>query len=133
MHYIPASVVFLSLWVGCGDQEKSTYGEMGSSTVASVESDSGVPPFCDDMEVEVNGRNIETVGDPSVGDTWQIRMFCHESLMTGANILQFAPPSRATVAPDMTDATFVQPGTTAMLLQSGNIQFRTEFNVLAAP
>ena len=89
--------------------------------------------MCEDaMTVEVNGRDIEDVGDPHVGDEWAIRMFCQDILMTGANLLKFTPPSIAVVASEMTDATFVQSGAATMLLQSGNRSVTYELVVHAA-
>ena len=127
-----AATLTLFTLVSCADDGKpEPYGN-SESTVAAVGSDTGIPPFCNDMRVEANGTDIDATPDPRVGETWQLRMFCHDSLMTGANILQFAPPSRATVAAEMTDATFMESGPTSMLLQSGNIQYRTDLTVLPA-
>jgi len=119
-------------FAGCAkDTGDSLYGDDGSGAVKST-IDTGTPPFCpdEDLQIKINGERIETMDEPRVGDIWQVFMFCHSQLMTGANILQFSPPSIATVEPNETIATFNTTGNASMLMQSGSTQYRTDLTVL---
>ena len=133
-----ATLGLLTLLVitGCaGDDETEPYGDDGREAAQDMEGNDGdeeLPGFCDDMEVEVNGRAIESMDSPRVGDKWRFRMFCQGVLMTGANLLKFTPPAIAVVDDDMTDATFVNSGSASVLLQSGNFQYRNDIHILPA-
>ncbi len=116
---------------GAKDAGDSVYGDDNSDVVKSP-IDTGTPPFCtdEDLQIKINGERIETVDDPRVGDVWQVFMFCHNQLMTGANVLQFSPPSIATVEDNETVATFNSAGNASMMMQSGTTQYRTDLTVL---
>ena len=134
MRKLAPLLLLMLVGAGCADDSgDSTYGDDGSDALKGEGAGADVPDMCEDaMTVEVNGRDIEDVGDPHVGDEWAIRMFCQDILMTGANLLKFTPPSIAVVASEMTDATFVQSGAATMLLQSGNRSVTYELVVHAA-
>jgi hypothetical protein len=118
---------------GCAKEPgTSVYGDTGNDLLHDPGPEHIDGDDCTVLSVEANGRALDNVGDPMVGDYWTIRMFCDDVLMTGANLLKFTPPNVAVVATDMTDATFVTAGDATMLLQSGNIQFTTDLVVLPA-
>ena len=128
--------LFCILWAfsGCTKEHQadSIYGNTASDLLLNPGPDHIDGDDCTILSVEANGRDLNSTNDPRVGDFWTLRMFCDGVLMTGANLLKFTPPHMATVAPDMTDATFTAAGEATMLLQSGNIQYTTDLMILPA-
>ncbi len=92
----------------------------------------GILGDCNEITTKVNGSPIESVGNPTIGDQWTVRMFCDGALLTGANRLFFNPPNVAIVSDDATDAEFVRAGSTTMSMQSGSIIDEHELVVQAA-
>jgi len=87
---------------------------------------------CDVLETKVDGQLADDVSNPSVGDTWHIRMYCDGAVMHGANRLNFTPPELAVVDPNATDAVFVGTGPGTMRMQSGNFIYSRELTVQEA-
>ncbi|MGB0641132.1 MAG: hypothetical protein ACPGTU_17485 [Myxococcota bacterium] len=143
--YRPLQILLLCLApFGCPEAKRIDTGNPSSN---SGETDTDLLPYdqdtaddggggilgdCREITTKVNGSSIQSVGNPTVGDEWVVRMFCDGALLTGANRLFFTPPNVATVSDDTTDAVFVRSGSTTMSMQSGSIIDEHDLVVQAA-
>ena len=116
------------LVLGCASKDSA----VDSGLALDDGTDSGDICEGDKKTARVNGRDIEEIGDPRVGDEWTVLMVCDGTIMMGAYVLRFTPPDVATVDGTTSDVVFVQDGSATMLLQVGNRKLTHELTVLPA-
>jgi len=124
------SFLILATLLSLGCAGKDTAGDSG----LTVDDGSELDDICagDKKTVRVNGEDISEVGDPRVGDEWNILMVCDGTIMMGAYILRFTPPDVAVVDSMTNDVVFVQEGSATLLLQVGNRKLTHVLTVLPA-
>lgn len=81
---------------------------------------------CDTPELHINGND-----PPTVGDYWEVLLWCDNTLMTGAMHMSIEPPDMATIE-DYT-MTFNLAGTGTLSVQVGTIETSREVVVSEAP
>lgn len=100
--------ILISL-LACGTSEEAP-------EETETEEDSETEPddtfTCDVPELRINGEE-----PPIVGDVWTVFLWCGDTLMTGAMVLAFDPPTIAEV--ESNNAEFVEAGDAVMSLQVG--------------
>ena len=120
----------LAILLGIGCAEKETADDSGMV----IDDGSDIDDICagDKKTARVNGIDINEIGDPRVGDEWNILMVCDGTIMMGAYILRFTPSDVAVIDSSTSDVVFVQEGSATMLLQVGNRKITHELTVLPA-
>lgn len=80
--------------------------------VVDTEDSGSDQPTCDTAEIRVDGED-----PPTVGDEWNIFLWCDDTLLMGATIVRFDPPEIAELYENT--ATFVEPGEAVLYMQVG--------------
>lgn len=88
--------------------------------------DDGDDFTCETPELHINGAD-----PPSVGDYWEVLLWCDDTLMTGAMHMSIDPPEMATIEDNT--MTFNLAGTGVLSVQVGTIQTARDVVVSEAP
>ena len=96
------------LWLACSSPEVDS-----AAPVEETETDPPAGSTCETLTIDVNGED-----PPAVGDEWTVWLYCDQALLTGTMILQFDPPSLATVQDNV--AVFLEAGAGLMRIQVGS-------------
>ena len=136
------TLAFLGLGlVGCKTEESQAnwYATNDEGDLLGLDPDTGTPTGggvlgeCNEVETKINGVSGDDVPDPTVGDSWMIRMFCDGALLTGANRLFFQPAGVAMVDDQSTNAEFVASGSSTMTMQAGSFVYTKDIVVRGSP
>ena len=71
--------------------------------------------------LRVNGTPISDMGNPKVGTSWYVLLWCDNILEQGPSVLQVSPPSLATVDPTDPILTFEKTGYGTVSMQVGTL------------
>jgi hypothetical protein len=106
-----ASLMALFALGGCGPKVEDDSGPVvDTSPVDDTEEFS-----CPTPEMRVNGED-----PPSVGDYWEVFLWCGNTLMTGAMHMSIDPPSLATI--DDYHMTYNEAGSGVLSVQVGSLR-----------
>ena len=106
-----AGLMSLFALVGCGPKV-----EEDSSPVVDTSPEEDTEEFsCPTPEMRVNGED-----PPSVGDYWEVFLWCGNTLMTGAMHMSIDPPSLATI--DDYHMTYNEAGSGVLSVQVGSLR-----------
>lgn len=102
-------ILFASL-LACAGPDPVDTGT--ADTGEPADTDTYDRPDCDEPEIRVSGSD-----PPLVGDEWTIFLWCEDTLLTGAMVVQFDPPEVAEL--DENIATFIESGEATLYVQVG--------------
>ena len=71
--------------------------------------------------LRVNGTPISDMGNPSVGTSWYVLLWCDNILEQGPSVLQISPPRLASVDSRDPILTFVATGNGTISMQVGTL------------
>ena len=107
----------------CSAQGDDTAANTDTDTFDTV--DTNEQFTCDNPEIHVNGTQ-----PPSVGDYWEVLLWCDNTLMTGAMHMSIDPPDMATI--EDYKLTWNLAGTGSLTVQVGTIAASEDVTVAEA-
>ena len=107
-----AGLMSLFALSGCGPKVEDDSGVVVDT---SPEDDTRDDFSCPTPEMRVNGED-----PPSVGDYWEVFLWCGDTLMTGAMHMSIDPPSLATI--DDYHMTYNEAGSGVLAVQVGTLK-----------
>jgi len=84
----------------------------------NLEHDTGPVTECE-SHIRVHGSRLSELGNPRVGESWEVLMWCDNILELGAYVLQINPPRLGTVDQSDPIVTFRTEGSGTLFLQVG--------------
>ena len=119
------AILLAMVWAGCSTKDATD----ASDTSVNLGEDTAAETRACDVSVRVDNVPIEEMGNPTVGESWTLIMYCDETVLMGPAVLRIDPADLATLDDSYPTLTFIKAGTGEIQYQLGSRRVDTTVTI----